>query len=585
MRANSWNFIGSIILLFLVVLPVYAQWSDDPAVNLAIADRSGEQVQPKVLSTPDGGCYISWFDNSSGGYDVYLQRLDASGNEMWVHNGLLIADRSFSSTENYGLGLDTAGNALLAFRDDRFGATVITAAMVSPDGTMPWGANGVQLTSGEAVYSPGITGTSDGCAVVGWTHSNSVKLQKLDVTGSSLWGSGVVFTDTSSASFGIADLHGSDAGSVIVSWVRWGPMYWDPKHLWAQKVSATGATMWNTPGPHVIVFDGDSLQFGNYPSFVTDGSGGAAFGWYGVSPLQCYAQHILADGSEAFPHNGVPASTNVAQIRVSPDVSFNPATGETFLFYVEENLSQSQFGLHGQKFAPDGTRQWTDHGKTLTPLSDDSLLSVRNLQYDDGAMAFAILSPSYASDLVLATRVDGNGDFSWPEELVTACTLPSGKSRLNAALSTSGYAVLAWSDDRSGSYQHDIYGQNVNPDGTLGVQLADTFDVGIVCLTPALTLPDYGLFKAGVMNTSGETIDLYGHLDVVLCDGTYLADVLDYSLSVGAGLTKIIPWRYYIPAHPLYTCDCDLEGTIFVQDTQTLWEETASCVVTTSCPE
>ena len=35
--------------------PAMAQWSSDPANNLKIADRSGEQVQPKVAPAPDGG--------------------------------------------------------------------------------------------------------------------------------------------------------------------------------------------------------------------------------------------------------------------------------------------------------------------------------------------------------------------------------------------------------------------------------------------------------------------------------------------------------------------------------------------------
>ena len=41
--------------------------------------------------------------------------LDAGGNEHWAHNGVLVADRDMSSTEDYGLDIDADGNALLAF--------------------------------------------------------------------------------------------------------------------------------------------------------------------------------------------------------------------------------------------------------------------------------------------------------------------------------------------------------------------------------------------------------------------------------------------------------------------------------------
>ena len=112
------NVVSVAAMLLVAPFTATAAWPTDPAVNLAIGDRTGEQVQPKVRATADGGCYISWFDNSAGGYDVYLQRLDPAGDEQWVHNGLLLADRSFSSTEDYGLDVDTAGNAVLAFRDE-----------------------------------------------------------------------------------------------------------------------------------------------------------------------------------------------------------------------------------------------------------------------------------------------------------------------------------------------------------------------------------------------------------------------------------------------------------------------------------
>ena len=51
---------------------VAAQWPSDPS-NLAICSASGEQAITKMVDLDDGGCYISWFDNRSGGYDVYMQ--------------------------------------------------------------------------------------------------------------------------------------------------------------------------------------------------------------------------------------------------------------------------------------------------------------------------------------------------------------------------------------------------------------------------------------------------------------------------------------------------------------------------------
>ena len=135
----------SLLVPVLLAGSAMAQWSS-PSTNLAIGDRTNEQVQPKVRSTSDGGCYISWFDNAAGGYDVYLQRLDPLGYEQWAHNGILIADVSFGWTQDYGLDVDADDNAVLAFQDDRSGATQITAHKISPDGTLLWGPTGVQVS-------------------------------------------------------------------------------------------------------------------------------------------------------------------------------------------------------------------------------------------------------------------------------------------------------------------------------------------------------------------------------------------------------------------------------------------------------
>ena len=81
------------LLFTFVFLSAYsfAQWSTNPAVNLAICDTTGEQALAKIGSTSDGGSYISWFDTRSGSYNVYLQRLDPMGNKLWAPKGLLVS--------------------------------------------------------------------------------------------------------------------------------------------------------------------------------------------------------------------------------------------------------------------------------------------------------------------------------------------------------------------------------------------------------------------------------------------------------------------------------------------------------------
>ncbi len=454
----------AIVLLVLVLASVsHAQWSSDSAVNLTVADATGDQVQVKVAPTADGGCYLSWLDSLGNGFDVRVQKLDAAGHEVFPHNGVLVADRAFSWTMDYGLDTDASGNALITFRDDRQGGIQITAAKVSPTGALLWGTAGVQLTNTAGfLASPKIAGTSDGGAVVGWTEDSDARLQKLDAGGSPLWGPGVTLPPPAGA-YTLSDLH--DAGTdALLSIVHQTGEFFSPKHLLAQKLNASGGLLWGAN--HVAVFDGGSLQMGNFPPFVPDGLGGAVFSWYDTASLQLqsYAQHVLADGTEAFPHNGSAASTNASRIRVSPSAAFDHMTGETYLFWEEQNSSQSQSGLYGQKFDPDGNRQWTNDGVTIIPVGSDQISQVRCLVDGAGALGFWAQSVAFGQDRLYGARLDEAGTIDIAPFDVASTS--SGKSRLDVARSAAGYAVLGWTDDRSDA--GDILAQNVNSDGTLG---------------------------------------------------------------------------------------------------------------------
>ena len=457
-----------------------AQWSSDPAVNLVVSDAAADQVQPMIAPTSDGGCYISWFDSIANGFDLRLQRLDAAGNEAWAHDGVLVIDRGFSSTQSYGLDVDAAGNALLTARDDSGSGEQITAAQVSPSGVISWS---VTLTSTSAfVAAPKIAGTSDGGAVVAWTQGSTVKVQKLDSAGAPLWGAGLTFSP-SAGSYSVADLHDAGGDAILSMVHQTGAMFWSPKHLVAQKLDAAGSSLWGAAP--LRVFESGSLQIGNYPSFKSDGAGGAVFAWYGTSPLQCYAQHVLSDGTEAFPHNGVSGSTNGAQVRVDPSVDYDPATGSTYLFWTEQSSGQSMCGLSGQKFDSAGVRQWSTQGVSLLPVSFPEIRQVKTEVSGAGAFVFWVDIPShlpggFGNGTLRGAHVDANGTFDvGPFEV---SSVPSPKSRLDAELGTTGQVLLAWSDQRNDG--GDILAQNINPDGSLGASEPGTpycFGVGCPC--------------------------------------------------------------------------------------------------------
>jgi len=453
------------LLLAVTAAPASAAWSSDPAHNLVLADGASEQVQARIVPLADGGCYVSWFDNAAGGYDVRLQRLSAAGDELWPHNGILVADRGYSSTVDYGLAVDADGNALLAFNDDSQPTERIVVAKIGPDGDPLWGTPGIAVSDSSAfLAAPKVAATADGDVVVGWFQDPDVVLQRLDAAGAEQWTHGGVALAHSGDTFLLADLHAAGAG-VIVSWVRY-LTFQGEKHIWAQKLDADANPVWDAG--HVRVFDlaGGSLQFGNFPEFLPDGSGGAVFGWYTSTPtLQVRAQRILADGSEAFAHDGVELSTDVTRLRVDPSVAFDPATSDLYAFWVEEDQLQNDRGLWGQRLDATGARMWTESGRQLIPLGGIDISQVRTLPAPGGAMVAWAETLGFDHEPIRAARLDTAGDYVWSPEFVDLKTSATGTARLAAAKSTAGFGIYAWTD---GETARDLEAQNLNLDGSLG---------------------------------------------------------------------------------------------------------------------
>ncbi len=464
-----------------------SQWSDDAAVNTSVADRGSDQSQAKLAATPDGGCWVSWFDGIGTGWDVRVQKLDIGGEEDLPHGGVLVADRGFSSTQDYGLDVDPAGNALLAYRDDGGVGVQIGASKVAPDGTVLWTTQ-VTSTAG-FVAAPKVCGLSDGGVVVAWTEDSSTMLRWYDAGGTptGVTASLTPFTGT----FSVNDLHDSGTDA-IVSFTHQTGGFGSPRRILAQKYSSAGTRLWGLE-PRVV-FDTGSLQFGNFPAFEPDGAGGAVFSWYDTASLQLqvYVQRILADGSEGFPHNGVAVSTDVTRVRVSPDTAHDPATGETAVFWTELSSNQALSGVWGQRLDSSGARLWGPEGTAFQAVGADQYTQVRALPDAAGTLVVWDRAPSFGTDVLEGVLVDDSGSVVLGG--LSVASTPSSKSRLAAARSTSGAAVLAWKDDRADG--GDILAQDLNEDGTLGVRWSDLGGASNgVAGKPALTA--FGPLTAG----------------------------------------------------------------------------------------
>jgi hypothetical protein len=470
-------------LVLIAVLPAaaLAVWPADPMVNLAIADRPADQVVPKIAARADGGCYVGWFDQASGNYDVHLQRLDAAGNELWPHNGILVSDHPQDTwITDWDLIADSAGNAVLVFCDIRAGGDWdVYAYRIAASGDFLWGPDGVAIND-DADFdpTPKLTETADGDFVVVWGKSpvagdGKIMMQRLAPDGTPRFApGGLAVAGAAGEDPGFPTPVPSGADGVILCWVRDMGSYMSPRHLYAERFDAAGSSTWGGP---VVVYDETSLPIAYVPEILPDGAGGAVLLWhrYLGGVYNSAVQRLDADGDEFWPHQGLVVSTLGGMYHISPTFTFDEASGDTYVFWDERNTNQSQWGIAGQRFSAAGSRLWGNAGRIFLPTSPLYLWALRALPAAGGAMLFWIDEPGgYGADRVRGFRCDAAGNWLWGTAPLGVSTLLSGKSRLPAAVAPDGTALLIWEDDRGGSV--DVYGQNVRPDGTLGGDLTAT---------------------------------------------------------------------------------------------------------------
>jgi len=463
-----------------------AQWSSDAAANLAIVSKSGEQVLPKIAATPDGGCWVGWFDSSAGSYDVYAQRLDAAGVRQFPAGGLLVSDHAQStSLVDWDLAADADGNAILVFTDTRDGGDLdVFACKLSPFGAMLWGADGIQLsTNNDYEPSPKVCVASDGDLVFVWARLPSsgdggLRMQRLSPAGvPKLIPGGKLIVTQANEDPAFCSIVPADAGAVIVSWVRDITTFASPRHVRARKFSDTAAPLW----PVVAVYDAGPVPIAHLPGLADDGTGGALLWWHSSDlsgNFSSFVQHLDAAGAEVFPHNGVSVATAAGRGHFDPTLAYPQPGGDLYVFWNERNSNQSQWGIYGQRLTAAGALQWGAGGLALIPVNTVYKGPPRALPYAGGAGVFCAEEPTglFGKDRVLGLRVDAAGTKLWAGGMTVAASTLSTKSRLPVAIDCAGNARLVWEDDRNGT--PDLYAQSLRPDGTLGAGFSAWTDLG-----------------------------------------------------------------------------------------------------------
>ena len=258
-----------LILLFAGLLTytvLQAQWVNDPVNNTFIANTSADAGEIYLATNPNtGDTYMQWSSFVGGnGWHPTLQRINFEGVPQWGDNGISIAGHQFASySEGFAMTTTTDGGVVSCFaaNDDHS-----YAVKINPDGTFPWGEQGVQLFGGLGFSRTEVIATDDGGIwALGFDYSN-LYLQYLNNT----TGPVITISDNGGRDCVYGQLTLGNDNKVFVTYEKVGSGFYTDKEIYVAGYNPDGTQF----SPETLLMSSQTFQMAYRHYAISDGMGG-----------------------------------------------------------------------------------------------------------------------------------------------------------------------------------------------------------------------------------------------------------------------------------------------------------------------
>ncbi len=281
----------------------YIQWPSD---GVAICTAQTGLSLGGMVSDGAGGAIITWHDRRDFYNGVFAQRIASNGAVQWTVNGVTVCSQA-EHQQNPSIASDGAGGAIIAWEDRRSGGYDIYAQRLNASGAAQWTAGGIPVCdSGQNQIAVQVVEDGSGGAVMAWSDMRNtmdfdIFAQRVNAAGALQWGFGAPVSGWMYDQADCQLIH-IGSGETIVTWLdgRSGTS----TDIYAQKLNAAGTGQWTYNGVVVCAAAGEQ----NNVRIVPNGSGGAFISWdderNGTSNIDVYAQNVGTDGAPAWTADG-----------------------------------------------------------------------------------------------------------------------------------------------------------------------------------------------------------------------------------------------------------------------------------------
>lgn len=316
-------------------------------------------------------------------------------------------------------------------------------------------------SAASAQRTPNIIQDGAGGSLVVWEDARNgagdIFAQRLGKKGEPLWASEglpvIVVPGMQTSPTLLAD---GASGAIVV----WQDYRDGDADIYAQRINASGDTLWSPGGIALVTAVGDQLA----PQIIGDGTGGAIVVWedHRGGNGDIYAQRIDADGLIQWAADGGAVSAT-AEHQFSPKAAID-AAGGAFVVW-EDYRSGIGYDVYGQRLTGAGTPEWTTNGVVVSAASRNQLSPQVIADGSSGAIvAWEDYRGGTAAD-IYAQRIDSAGVATWTTTGVAISAATNNQRAPQIVADESGGAFIAWEDYRNGNA--DVFAQHID---ALGVR-------------------------------------------------------------------------------------------------------------------
>jgi hypothetical protein len=454
-----------VFCLLLMSLPgvAHAEWFEN---GNAVCEEPSGQFDPVLIETTDGGAILAWTDGRNGSTDIYAQRIDACGRSLWTAGGvpLCLADSVQIGPRIAG---DSNGGAIVTWYDKRNGNYDVYAQRIDATGFTLWTTNGVPVvvTSGDQIGAH-IASDENGGAYIAWWDQRGgsyydLYAQRLNASGAPQWTANGIGISTNPYDQLLAAMIPDGSGGAIVAWSDYRNEISVPD-VYIQRVNASGTSLWTAGGVAVCVQSG--TQFTS--SLFSNGAGGAVVTWgdYRGADNDIYIQLVDGDGVPQWTTNGVlvcgASGTQKEPVSV-------PCPEGVIIAWLDNRTTSWE--IYAQRIDMGGITQWTAGGEPVSLGAWDRI----HLRMTSDMMGGAIVTwtgSNFETRDIFVQQINPEGVSSWSAEDIILCTESYEQLKSEIIPDGVGGAIVTWMDERTGAY--DVYAQRITRQGHWGVPAA-----------------------------------------------------------------------------------------------------------------